>query len=63
MSPSREPASVNVKQLDAIRRALSQTGTGERRVLDYFQVEQLEDLAYDEFPRVMRSIQNTRSAA
>ena len=57
------PARVNVKQLDAIRRALSQTGTGERRLLDYFQVEHLEDLAYDDFPRVMRSIQNTRSAA
>ena len=62
-TPAATPARVNVKQLDAIRRALSQTGTGERRLLDYFQVEHLEDLAYDDFPRVMRSIQNTRSAA
>jgi hypothetical protein len=62
-TPAPTAARVNVKQLDAIRRALSQTGTGERRLLDYFQVEHLEDLAYDDFPRVMRSIQNTRSAA
>jgi hypothetical protein len=61
--PNGTEGRVNAKQIDTIRRALTRSGTEEQRVLDYFQVEHLEDLAYDDFPRVMRSIQNTRSAA
>ena len=54
---------LDAEQVLAIREALTQHGSDEQRLLDYFGVATLEEIPATNYARVIRSIQNSRKAA
>ena len=54
---------LDAQQVLAIRKELTQHGSDEQRLLDYFGVPTLEEIPASNYARVIRSIQNSRRAA
>lgn len=59
-SPERGDA-VTPAQVRYIERLISETGTERQKVLDYFGIAQLEDIAKSEASRVIRSLEQARN--
>ena len=61
-TPIRQAKVITVAQLAQIERLLSETGSDRAKLLTYFGVETLAEIAVADYPRVVRSLEKRRAA-
>lgn len=68
MTPVKHPSTpatqvLNQTQLGNVRKLITETATDEKKLLDYFQVEALEQIPANEYARVIRSLEKHKKEA
>ena len=61
-TPIRSTKTITIAQIAQIERLLSETGSDRAKLLAYFGVETLADIAVTDYPRVVRSLEKRRAA-
>ena len=61
-TPIRQGKVITIAQIAQLERLLSETGSDRARLLSYFGVETLADIAVGDYPRVVRSLEKRRAA-
>ena len=61
-TPIRQGKAITIAQIAQIERLLTETGSDRAKLLAYFGVETLAEIAVTDYPRVVRSLENRRAA-
>jgi hypothetical protein len=61
-TPIRQGKAITVAQIAQIERLLAETGSDRAKLLTYFGVETLAEIAVTDYPRVVRSLEKRRAA-
>jgi hypothetical protein len=61
-TPIRQGKVITIAQIAQLERLLSETGSDRAKLLAYFGVETLADIAVGDYPRVVRSLEKRRAA-
>ena len=61
-TPIRQGKAITIAQIAQIERLLAETGSDRARLLAYFGVETLAEIAVADYPRVVRSLEKRRAA-
>jgi hypothetical protein len=62
VTPIRQAKVITIAQIAQIERLLSETGSDRAKLLAYFGVETLAEIAVTDYPRVVRSLEKRRAA-
>ena len=62
VTPLKAAKVISIAQIAQIERLLSETGSDRAKLLTYFGVETLADIAIADYPRVVRSLEQRRAA-
>ena len=62
-TPIRQAKVITIAQVAQIERLLSETGSDRAKLLTYFGVDTLAEIAVADYPRVVRSLEKRRAAA
>ena len=62
VTPIRQGKAITIAQIAQIERLLTETGSDRAKLLTYFGVETLAEIAVADYPRVVRSLEKRRAA-
>ncbi len=60
-APEKRGDTITAAQIGYVNKLIKETGTEVQKVLDYFGIERIEDIAKSEASRVIRSLEQSRN--